>query len=358
MIRALLLLMAAAHASPPPAAPRPIIIAHRGASGERPEHTLAAYSLAIDEGADFIEPDLVMTRDGVMIARHENEIGGATDVAAHPEFAARRTTKVIDGQQVTGWFTEDFTLAELATLRARERLPELRPEVARAYDGKFPIPTLDEILALAAAKSRETGRRIGIYPEIKHSTYFRSIGLAMERPLLARLARAGLTRRTDPVFIQSFEIANLKQLRRLTKLRLIQLIDEDGAPYDRIAAGDRRLTYRAMTTPAGLRAIARYADGIGPAKELIVPRGGDGRSLPPTRLIADAHAAHLLVHPWTFRSENAFLPLESHAGTDPAAHGDAATEYRQFFSLGIDGLFSEFPAEAWLARNNVALQHN
>jgi len=324
---------------------RPIVIAHRGASGERPEHTLEAYRLAIAEGADFIEPDLVMTKDGQLVARHENEISGTTNVAAHPEFAARRTTKTIDGVAVTGWFTEDFTLAELETLRARERLPQLRAASAASYDGKFKIPTLDEILKLVAEETKRTGHRIGIYPEIKHSTYFARQRLAMEWPLVAALARAGYRSATDPVFIQSFEVGNLRALHGMTKLRLVQLLGSDGGPADRPGT-----SYAAMVTPAGLKAIAAYAQGIGPEKAMIVPRDAEGRSLLPTTLVTDAHVAGLLVHPWTFRSENYFLPAELRRGARPQDHGNASTEYRQFYALGVDGLFSEFPSEAVAAR--------
>lgn len=330
--------------------PKVIVIAHRGASGERPEHTLEAYRLAIAEGADFVEPDLVMTKDGQMVARHENEISGTTDVAAHPEFARRKTMKTIDGERVTGWFTEDFTLAELKTLRARERLPELRPAVAAAYDGRYPVPTLGEILDLVAAERKRTGRTIGVYPEIKHSTYFAGIGLAMERPLVAALERAGYSRSSDPIIIQSFEVANLRFLHTLTKLRLVQLVASEGAPFDHVAAGDSATTYATMTTPAGLKAIAGYAQALGPEKAMIVPRDPAGRSLAPTTLVRDAHAAGLVVHPWTFRSENYFLPAELRRGAAPAAIGDAAAEYRMFYALGVDGLFSEFPTAAVAAR--------
>ena len=318
---------------------RPIIIAHRGASGWRPEHTLAAYALAIEQGADFIEPDLVPTRDGVLVARHENEISGTTDIAGHPAFAARRTTKVVDGVVTTGWFTEDFTLAELKSLRARERLPGLRPGNT-AWDGAFDIPTLAEILALAAA----AGRPVGVYPETKHPTYFAGIGLPGEEPLVAQLTAAGYTGKTGAAIIQSFEVANLKVLRAMTDLRLIQLIG-DGSPAD-----DATASYDAMTTPAGLAGIARYADGIGPAKDRIIPRDGAGRSLAPTALVADAHAAGLLVHPWTFRAENAFLPTELRRGDDPAAHGDLAAELALFLAAGVDGVFVDFPAMAVAAR--------
>ncbi len=324
----------------------PIIIGHRGAAGERPEHTLESYRVAIAGGADFIEPDLVPTKDGVLVARHENEIGGTTDVAAHPEFAARKATKTIDGVAVTGWFTEDFTLAELKTLRARERLPELR-RANTAWDGRFAIPTFAEILDLARSESARTGRTIGVYPETKHPSYFRDIGLPLEERLVAQLTAAGYAGKTDAAIIQSFEVANLKALRTMTGLRLIQLID-DGHPAD-----DPATSYDTMMTPAGLAAIARYADGIGPAKTRIIPRDAAGHSLAPTSLVADAHAAGLLVHPWTFRSENSFLPAELRRGADPAAHGDAAAEYRAFFATGIDGLFSDFADEAFAARASL-----
>ena len=353
MLMAIALAAAAASASLPAAMPKVVVIAHRGASGERPEHTLEAYRLAIAEGADFIEPDLVMTKDGQLVARHENEISGTTDIVDHPEFAARRTTKTVDGQAVSGWFAEDFTLAELKTLHARERLPQLRPEVARAWNDRLAIPSLAEILDLVAAERARTGRTIGIYPEIEHSTYFAALGLPIERPLVAALTAAGYTRRSDPVIIQSFETGNLKALHRLTELRLVQLVAATGAPYDRVAAGDSTTTYASMTTPAGLRAIARYPQALGPEKTMIVPRDPQERSVPPTRLVRDAHAAGLVVHPWTFRSENAFLPLELRSGPSSAAHGDSAAEYRQFFALGVDGLFTEFPAEAVAVRASL-----
>lgn len=317
----------------------PLIIAHRGASAERPEHTLAAYALAIEQGADFIEPDLVVTKDGVLVARHENEIGGTTDVAAHPEFAARRTTRTIDGQAVTGWFTEDFTLAELKTLRARERLPQLRPANA-AFDGQFEVPSFAEVIALAQAQGRRRGHAVGLYPETKHPSYFRSIGLPIEERLLAQLASAGYRRKTDPVFIQSFERGNLQRLRPLTRVRLVQLIDESGGP------ADGGTTYAAMVTPAGLAAVARYADAVGVAKALIIPRTADGMMSAPTTLIADAHRAGLTVHAWTFRPENYFLPPALKAGSNPRARGDMASELRVFFMAGLDGAFSDDPGAA------------
>lgn len=338
-----LILLLAACAPAPQAAtmaerPAPIIIAHRGASGERPEHTLEAYRLAIAQGADFIEPDLVLTRDGVLVARHENEIGGTTNVADHPEFADRRTTRVIDGETFTGWFTEDFTLAELRTLRARERLPQLRPQNT-AYDGQYLIPTFDEILALARDESARTGRTIGVYPETKHPSYFAGLGLPHEAPLLAALARFGHTSAAAPVFIQSFEVGNLIALNQRTDVRLVQLISDSGAPADR---PDQ--PYATMLTAEGLAAIARYADGIGPAKTLVISRTALGTLGSSTGLTARAHAAGLVVHPWTFRRENYFLPLNLRSGLDPRSPGDLAAEMRAFLAEGVDGLFTDNPA--------------
>ncbi len=310
----------------------PIVIGHRGASGQRPEHTLASYDLAIDEGADFIEPDLVLTKDDVFVARHENDITGTTDVADHPEFANRKTTKVIDGESHTGWFTEDFTLAELKTLRAKERLPQLRPGNA-AYDGKFEIPTLAEIIALAKKRSTDVGRTIGIYPETKHPSYFASIGKPMERQLVAELKKAGWDSADAPVFIQSFEVDNLKFLHKITGIRLIQLMDSTGGPADNAMP-----SYAAMTTPAGLKAVAAYAWGIGPNKDMVDK--GEGT---PSSLVADAHAAGLRVHVWTFRAENFFLPASLRQGVDPRAHGDVETAIRRQLAAGIDGFFTDFP---------------
>ena len=304
----------------------PIVIAHRGASGYRPEHTLASYELAIGMGADFIEPDLVATKDHVLIARHENEISETTDVAGHPEFADRKTTKRIDGRQVTGWFSEDFTLAEIKTLRAKERLPFRN----QSFNGRFEVPTFSEVLELA----RRHG--VGVYPETKHPTYFRELGLPLEDPLLAALEEAGYRGRDAPVFIQSFEVGNLQKLRKRTGLPLIQLLEAQGRPWD-----DPR-AYADLATPAGLAEIATYADGIGPDKRMIVPAGPDGHLLAPTSLVADAHRAGLLVHPWTFRSDGPFLA--------PEYEGDPEREYAQFFSLGVDGLFSDFADHAAGAR--------
>ncbi|MDT8759041.1 glycerophosphodiester phosphodiesterase [Sphingomonas psychrotolerans] len=317
----------------------PIVIAHRGASGERPEHTLLAYKLAIEQGADFIEPDLVPTKDGVLVARHENEISGTTDVADHPEFTGRKTMKTIDGAPVTGWFTEDFTLAELKTLRARERLPQLRPGNTR-YDGQAEIPTLDEIIALAKQASRETGRTIGIYPETKHPSYFASIGLPLEERLVAKLRDAGWDRADAPVFIQSFEVANLKQLKAMTRVPLIQLMSASGGPAD-----GAEPSYAAMATPQGLAKIARYATGIGPERTMILPPSGTA-----TSLVADAHAAGLNVHPWAFRAENFFLLPAWRTSGGPADHGRLAEEIAYFIGIGVDGLFSDYPYIAVSAR--------
>jgi len=299
--------------------PRPLVIAHRGASGHRPEHTLASYELAIELGADFIEPDLVITRDGVLIARHENDISETTDVASRPEFADRRTTRRIDGVEVTGWFTEDFTLAEIKTLRAHERLP-FRDH---SFDGRFEIPTFEEVLDLALRKS------VGVYPETKHPSYFRRIDLPLEEPLLAALEARGWTGRDAPVFIQSFETGNLRELRKQTGVRLIQLLE----------AGRHGLA-----TPEELAWIATYADGIGPDKRLIVPADHDGRLLPPTTLVEDAHRVGLQVHPWTFRSDPELLA--------PEYGGQAEREYEQFYRLGVDGVFSDFPEVAVGARSS------
>ena len=316
----------------------PIVIAHRGASGERPEHTLASYRLAIEQGADFIEPDLVLTKDGVLVARHENEISETTDVADHPEFAGRKATKTIDGKAVTGWFTEDFTLAELKTLRAKERIPRLR---GTAHDGQYEIPTFAEILDLLAAVNKGRDHPVGVYPETKHPSYFAAIGLPHEAPLLAILEKYGYRGRTAPVFIQSFEVGNLKAIRAKSDLPLIQLMDGAGGPAD-----DPKATYAMMATPAGLKAVAAYADGIGPNKDMIIPRGAIGTLGDPTALVHDAHAAGLKVHPWTFRRENYFLPLADKGGLNPAGHGDLAAEIKTYLRTGIDGLFSDNPREA------------
>jgi len=322
----------------------PLVIGHRGASGYRPEHTLAAYKLAIALGADYVEPDLVSTRDGVLVARHENEISGTTDVAAHPEFAARKATKTIDGTAVTGWFTEDFTLRELKTLRAKERLPQIRPR-NMLYDGRYQVPTFQEVIDLVKAESRRLGKRIGIYPETKHPTYFDGVKLSLEEPLVRTLRRNGLAHPGAAVFVQSFETGNLRDLDRMIDVPLVQLADATGAPYDLVAAGDPR-TYDDLVKPAGLRWIARYADGIGVQKARIIPLDAAGRIQPPTTLVGDAHAEGLLVHAWTFRNENMFMAVDFRRGTDPAVYGDAFAEYRLFLAQRVDGLFSDNPDTA------------
>jgi len=348
----------------PRAAPRPIVIAHRGASGHRPEHTLESYRLAIEMGADFIEPDLVSTRDGHLVARHEPNITTTTDVAQRPEFAARRRTRRIDGIEEIGWFTVDFTLAELRTLRAVQP----REYRSKAFDGRFGIPTLAEIIALAKTESAARGRSIGIYPETKHPTWHCEQGLALEPVLLAALQEAGWTTREAPVFIQSFEAGNLQWLRARTGLRLIQLVDGAGLtaggrvrPARRWQADGGCRLFAAQLPPtdfaraASFAAIARYADGIGPWKRHLVGARATGagagtdttadstlRTTPPTRFVELAHAAGLAVHPWTFRDEPRHLAADY--------DGDPLAEYLQFYALGVDGVFSDFPDTAVAAR--------
>ena len=318
---------------------RPLVIAHRGASGERPEHTLAGYTLAIDEGADFIEPDLVMTKDCVLVARHENEISGTTDVAAHPEFADRKATKKIDGKDITGWFTEDFTLAELKTLRAKERLPDLRPGNT-AYDGQFEIPTFAEVLALVKRKEGETGRRIGLEPELKHPSYFASKGFALDDMLLKQLGEAGYSKKDDPVFIQCFEVGALAKLSTKTKLRLVQLAEAGTTPPDLPG-----VPYAAMVSADGLKGLAAYADAVGADLRFVLNPDGS-----PTPLVADAHAAGLQVHVWTLRPENAFLPEPLQIGDDPAAHGNFAALLKLLEAAGVDAVFTDDPGAAVAAR--------
>lgn len=315
---------------------RPLVIAHRGASGVRPEHTLMAYREAIAQGADYIEPDLVATKDGHLVARHENEIRETTDVASRPEFANRKTTKVIDGEQITGWFTEDFTLAELKTLRARERLPALRP-ISKAFDGREPIVTYQEVLDLALAETRRLNRTIGTYPEMKHPSYFASIGLPLEGRLADILKRNQLHSSASPVFVQSFEPESLKRFGELSLARRVMLVSRGPAPVD-------------VTSEAGLKAISAFAEGIGPEWPLVVPITAEGGLGAPTPLISRANALRLDVHPWTVRAENAFLPKALQRGVGPATHGDAAALLDALYAAGVHGVFSDFPDLAVAAR--------
>jgi glycerophosphoryl diester phosphodiesterase len=344
----------------------PLVIGHRGASGYLPEHTLQSYALAIKLGADYVEPDLVATKDGHLIARHEPDITNTTDVRQHPEFADRERTAMVDGFPVTGWFASDFTLAEIKTLRAVQTFPE-RPQ---RFNGRFKIPTLDEVIELVKHESRKRDRRIGIYPETKHPTYHKDLGLALEPRLVKILKRAGWDSRRDPVFIQSFEQSNLKQLNRMIGVRLVQLVDAndvlaDGTleyvapfdrPYDWTVSGDPELesrTFGFFATNEGLAEIRTYADGIGPWKRYIVSTLGTGpessRTLaPPTTLIRRAHAHGLVIHTWTFRNEQSRLVSDY--------GGNPINEYLQFYELGIDGVFSDFPDTAFTARELLRVE--
>ena len=352
----------------------PLVIGHRGASGYRPDHTLESYKLAIDMGADFIEPDLVATKDGVLVARHEPNITGTTDVATRPEFASRKTTKNVDGVNEEGWFVSDFTLAELKTLRAVQPLSDRD----QSFNGKFQIPTFEEVLDLAKAEGAKAGRTVGVYPETKHPTYHAKLGLPLEDRLLAVLAKYGYTTKASPVIVQSFEVSNLKYLRSKTQVRLVQLVDAndvnaDGSmdltapydkPYDFAVAGDSR-TFASLLTPAGLKEIKTYADGIGPWKPYLIPSkqvdanndgkpddlNGDGKiderdrvMMPATSVVKDAHAAGLFVHAYTFRNEAKRLASDF--------KGDPKAEYKLFFNLGVDGVFSDFTDTAKAARDN------
>lgn len=367
MIRSLLFLFAMMLALPTLA--RPLVIAHRGASGELPEHTLAAYERAIDQGADFIEPDLVMTRDGVLIARHEpllarveleadgktvrrdaqgqpvlHRTDTSTNVWQLPQFADRLTVKRVDGQPMAGWFAEDFTAAELrAHVRAQERLRDLRT-ANNAFNDQYVIPTLAEVIELARS------RGVGIYPETKHPSYFLAFSQAqgvprMEDGLLAALHAAWGNSPEAPVFIQSFEVGNLQYLRPRTRLRLVQLLGPQGGPFDLGQAGDSR-NYADLATPDGLDFIKGYADAIGPHTRLILPPTGNGIASQPTKLVAEARQRGLAVHAWTFRAENAFLPLAFRRGTQPGAAGDLAGYLQRFVQAGVDGVFADQPGAA------------
>ncbi|MGW1765257.1 glycerophosphodiester phosphodiesterase [Streptomyces sp. NPDC002073] len=328
--------------------PVPTVIGHRGASGYRPEHTLGSYQLALDLGAHVIEQDLVPTKDGHLVCRHENEIGGTTDVADHPEFEARRTTKTVDGVAVTGWFTEDFTLAELKTLRAKERIPALRQRNT-LYDGRWAVPTFEEVLRWARREGRRRGREIWLHVETKHPSYFRGLGLGLEEPLAKLLRRYGRDGRNAAVFLQSFEPSSIQRLAKLVAApKVVLLSAANTRPWDFQQAGDPR-TVADLVRPEGLAWIAGYAQGIGPTLDLVVPRDAAGRLGTPTTLVRDAHAQGLILHPYTARNENNFLPAEFRKGTDPTAYGDAFGALRTYFELGIDGIFTDQPDTALLA---------
>ena len=307
---------------------RPIVIAHRGASGERPEHTRSAYELAIDQRCDYVEPDLVFSKDGVLIVRHENEIGATTDILGRPEFADRRTTKTVDGARVEGWFAEDFTLAELKTLRCRERLPDLRPQNTR-YDTLDDILTLEDLIDLVRDGGARRGRPVGLYIEMKHPSYFETLGLSMPHALSRVLREHGLDGDNAAVIVECFEPSAVKAIRTLIGARCGQLIAAEGAPADDGPA------YAEMLTPDGLRAIAAYADAIGVEKSLVTPS-----------LCAEAHAAGLQVHAWTYRPENLFLPPAYRYGKAPEDYGDLEGELADAIANGVDGVFCDLPGVA------------
>ena len=332
--------------------PVPTIIGHRGASGYRPEHTLGSYQLALDLGAHVVEAgDLVPTKDGHIVCRHEPEIGGTTDVADHPEFAGRRTTKLLDGVSVTGWFTEDFTLAELKTLRAIERIPANRPHNT-LYNGRWEIPTFEEVLKWQDEQTRKRGRQVWIYPETKHPTYFRKLGLGLEERVARLLRKYGKDGKNAPVILQSFEPTSIQRLNRLVGNPLVVLLSSaTSRPWDFVETGDPR-TVADLITPKGLKEIAGYAQGIGPTLDLVIPKDANGNLTTPTTLVADAHKAGLILHPYTMRNENPFLPTEYRKGTDADAYGDVFGAYRTYFATGIDGVFTDNPDTGLLARQD------
>ncbi|MGW7467101.1 glycerophosphodiester phosphodiesterase [Streptomyces xantholiticus] len=331
--------------------PVPTVIAHRGASGYRPEHTLGSYQLALDMGAHVIEQDLVPTKDGHLVCRHENDITGTTDVAAHPEFASRRTTKSVDGTSLTGWFTEDFTLAELKTLRAKERIPGTRQENT-LYDGRWTVPTFEEVLRWAEKEGHRRGRPVWLHVETKHPSYFRSLGLGLEEPLARLLRRYGRERRDSPVFLQSFEPSSMQRMAKLVSSpRVVLLSGASSRPWDFVEAGDPR-TVADLVRPEGLDWIASFAQGLGPTLDLVIPKDADGRLTRPTTLVRDAHARSLVLHPYTMRNENTFLPADFRRGTDPNAYGDVFGAYRAYFATGIDGIFTDNPDTGLLAASD------
>ncbi|MFE9817405.1 glycerophosphodiester phosphodiesterase [Streptomyces sp. NBC_00236] len=333
--------------------PVPTVIGHRGTSGYRPEHTLGSYQLALDMGAHIIEQDLVPTRDGHLVCRHENDITATTDVAAHPEFASRRTTKKVDGVSLTGWFTEDFTLAELKTLRAKERIPGNRQKNT-LYDGRWEVPTFDEVLRWADREGRKRGKPVWLYVETKHPTYFRGLGLGLEEPLAKLLRRYNRHRAQSPLILQSFEPGSVQRLSKLVATPRVVLLSGAGSkPWDFVASGDPRTTDD-LVKPAGLKWMASFAQGIGPTLDLIIPKDASGRLTTPTALVRDAHAQGLILHPYTMRNENTFLPADFRRGTDPNAYGDAFGAFAAYFATGIDGIFSDNPDTALLAAADFA----
>ncbi|MGN2484523.1 glycerophosphodiester phosphodiesterase [Acinetobacter calcoaceticus] len=340
--------------------PKILVVGHRGASALRPEHTLASYQKAIDDGADFIEPDLVSTKDGVLVTRHENEIGGTTNVSTLSQFADRKITRNIDGKDLTGWFTEDFTLSELQQLKARERIPEFRP-ANTAYNDLYPVPTLEQVIELAEANYKKTGKIIGLYIETKHPTYFKNHNLAMEDALLKTLAKYKYTRDIAPVYLQSFEVQNLKDLKKeldlhktLKHAQIIQLYDaKTSQPADFVESGETK-TYADLATAQGLKDVAKYANGVGPSKGYILNFNDNG-SVQTTSFISDAHAAGLKVHPYTFRPENNFLPTPLKCSQDKPAERcptGALKEFEAYFKAGVDGVFTDDPALGREAVNN------
>ncbi|WP_107424803.1 glycerophosphodiester phosphodiesterase [Streptomyces antioxidans] len=328
--------------------PVPTVIGHRGASGYRPEHTLGSYQLALDLGADIIEQDVVPTKDGHLVCRHENDITATTDVSAHPEFADRKTTKTVDGTKLTGWFTEDFTLAELKTLRAKERIPGNRQRNT-LYDGRWEVPTFEEVLQWAEREGRKRGRRIWLYVETKHPTYFRKLGLGIEERVAKLLRRYGRHRQDAALFLQSFEPSSIQRLRKLVDTPSVVLLSTvDSQPWDFVEANDPR-TVADLVKPDGLKWIASFAQGIGPDLSVIIPRTADGKLGTPTSVVKDAHAAGLILHPYTMRNENTFLPADFRRGSDPNAYGDAFGAFKAYFATGIDGIFSDNADTALLA---------
>ncbi|HEY9375105.1 glycerophosphodiester phosphodiesterase [Streptomyces sp.] len=333
--------------------PVPTVIAHRGASGYRPEHTLGSYQLALDMGAHVIEQDLVPTKDGHLVCRHENDITGTTDVADHPEFASRKTAKSVDGVSLTGWFTEDFTLAELKTLRTKERIPAVRQENT-LYDGRWEIPSFEEVLRWAEQEGRRRGRAVWLHVETKHPTYFRELGLGLEERLARLLRRYGRHRAHSPVFLQSFEPSSIQRLAKLVDSpRVVLLSAASSRPWDFVKAGDPR-TVADLVTPEGLAWIASYAQGIGPTLDLVIPKDATGKLGSPTTLVRDAHAQGLILHPYTHRNENSFLPADFRRGTDPTAYGDSFGALKTYLATGIDGIFSDNTDTALLAAADFA----